>query len=71
MMTPTRQRRNRTFRRAESSITIELAVDQPVHRQRHQLTRPLRLAVCPDQGIGVLAGHNRSDTGYRPRSSTG
>jgi len=45
-------------------------VDQPVHRQWRQPTRPLRLAVRPDQGIGRLVGHNRSDsrdTDYRPR----
>jgi hypothetical protein len=67
---PSRQRRNPHLPPRRVEHHHRAGVDQPVHRQRHQPTRPPRLAVRPDQRIGVLVGRDRSDsrdTDYRPR----
>ncbi len=54
------------LRRAESSITIDSHIDQPVHRQRDQAAGPARLTMHPHQIVGMLVRCDSSDADHTP-----
>jgi hypothetical protein len=45
---------------------IGVGLDQPVHRELNQASRPASLAMRPHQRVSVLIGRDRSHTNHPP-----